>query len=84
MLVVGSAVYLMVALTGSYVELTRFAAYFQVASIFLWAMLVRERRTHLSPFVYVVAIVGHLAYFAIFLSQMANLTPYLWNPNLFN
>lgn len=83
MLVVGSAVYLVVALTGSYVELTRFAAYFQVASIFLWAMLVRERKTPLSPFVYVVAIVGHLGYFAIFLSQMANLTPYLWNPNLF-
>lgn len=84
MLVVGSAIYIVVALTGSYVELTRFAAYFQVASIFLWAMLVRERRTPLSPLVYVVAIIGHLGYFAIFLSQMANLTPYLWNPNLFS
>ena len=83
MLVVGSVVYIVVILTKSYVELTRFAAYFQTACVFLWAMLVRERRTPLSPLVYVVAVVGHLSYFAIFLSQMARLTPYLWNPNLF-
>ena len=84
MLVVGSAVYVLVALTRSYVELTRFAAYFQIACVFLWPMIVRERRTPLSPLVYVVAVVGHLGYFAIFLSQMANLTPYLLNPNLFS
>ena len=82
MLIVGSAIYVVVTLTGSYVELTRFAAYFQVASIFLWAMLIRERQTPLSPVVYVVAILGHLGYFAIFLSRMANLTPYLFNEHL--
>lgn len=82
MLLVGSAIYLVVSLTQSYVELTRFAAYFQISSIFLWAMLWRDRKTPLSPLVYVIAVLGHLGYFAIFLSKMANLTPYLLNESL--
>lgn len=84
MLITGSTIYLVVMLTRSYVELTRFAAYFQIASVFLWAMIVKERQTPLSPLVYMVAIAGHLGFFAIFLSRMANLTPYLLNSKLFN
>ena len=84
MLISGSVIYLVVSLTGSYVELTRFAAYFQIASIFLWSMLAKERRTPLSKEVYILAIIGHLVYFTIYLSRMANLVPYTFNPNIFN
>lgn len=83
MLLVGSTIYLVVTLTQSYVELTRFAAYFQIASIFLWAMLMRERKTKLNPLIFAVAIIGHLGFFAIFLTKMANLVPYMWNPLLY-
>ena len=84
MLICGSAIYVVVSLTNSYVELTRFAAYFQISSIFLWAMLAKDRQTPLSKEVYILAIIGHLSYFAIYLSRMANLVPYTLNPNIFN
>ena len=83
MLITGSAIYLVVSLTGAYVELTRFAAYFQIGSVFLWAMLAKERRVPLNMVVYIVAVLGHLGFYAIFLSRMANLIPYLINPNIF-
>lgn len=82
MLLIGSSIYLVVSITQSYVELTRFAAYFQLSSIFLWAMLWRDRKKPLPLLVYIVAILGHLGYFAIFLSRMANLTPYILNESL--
>lgn len=84
MLIVGSAIYLIVTLTGAYVELTRFAAYFQISSVFLWPMLITERTEPLPRLLLALALIGHLGFFAIFLSKMANLTPYLFNPTLFN
>ena len=84
MLITGSAIYLVVSLTGAYVELTRFAAYFQLGCVFLWAMLAKNRIKPLSPVVYIAAVLGHLGFFAIYLTKMANLTPYLFNPTLFN
>ena len=83
MLIIGSAIYLIVLLTRSYVEITRFAAYFQVASIFLWPILLRESKVRIDPFFASFVILGHLGYFAIYLSKMANLTPYLFNPSFF-
>lgn len=83
MLITGSAMYLVVTLTQAYVELTRFAAYFQTSCIFLWAMLAKERKRPLHPLVYILAIIGHLGYFAIYLTQMASLVPYAVNPNIF-
>ena len=80
MLIIGSAIYLVVSLSGAYVELTRFAAYFQIGVIFLWAELAVNRRHKLPSLIYAVAIVGHLAYFVLYLSKLANLTPYTLNP----
>ena len=84
MLITGSAIYLVVSLTGAYVELTRFAAYFQLGCIFLWAMLAKDRLRPLGGIVYIVAIIGHLGFFFIYLTRMANLTPYVFNPMLFS
>ena len=82
MLVVGTAIYLIVAIMGAYVEVNRFAAYFQFSSIFLWPLLLKYRKKPLNKAIFYVALIGHLGFFALFLSKMSNLTPYLWNPNL--
>lgn len=84
MLIVGSAVYLIVTITGAYVELTRFAAYFQISSVFLWPMLITDRSKPLPRQLLVLALLGHLGFFAIFLTKMANLTPYMFNPTIIN
>lgn len=119
MLIFGATIYVVVVLSGGYVELTRFAFYFQIASAFLWPIVFKSVRTasarslsssqgmsaRLSPRreglahpavepgvpisvetagakAYLQAIpvlLGHLAYFYLFLSQIGNLVPYRFN-----
>jgi hypothetical protein len=119
MLIFGTTVYVGVAMSGAYVELTRFAFYFHVALVFLWPIVFRSAqqsssqflpnspgmwaqremllpvpaypaanmglvtRTNSSLYVQSVPIVlGHLAYFYIFLSQIGNLIPYRLNEEI--
>lgn len=82
MMLFGTLIYILVQLTGVYVEMTRFATYFQVSAIFIWEYIYRsinKMKTMLS-FIF---ITGHLIYFYIFCSRMAALTPYAFNPNIF-
>lgn len=83
MLIVGATVYIAVRLVDGYVELMRVAAYFQIASVFLWPIAFRsmehiwERGTRLAiGFVFAA---GHLAFFYIFLLKIGKLTPYQLN-----
>jgi len=79
MLICGSVIYLMVSLMGLYVELTRFAAYFQIASIFLFAHIYNSRVKLVSNgFMYCIYC-GCLVFFYIFVTTMASLTPYMFN-----
>ena len=39
MMLFGTLIFMVVQVNNMYVELTRFAAYFQVASVFLWAYI---------------------------------------------
>lgn len=81
MMLFGTLIYVVVQVYGVYVELTRFAAYFQVASIFLWGIIYQSRRKPRG--IYSVGIIlGHLIFYFIFCTRMANLTPYIFNPNL--
>lgn len=83
MFISGSTIYLIVVVMGLYVELTRFAAYFQVAALFLWPMILKNPN-HEVPGAYKAAIIiGHLCFMAIFLTRMANLVPYMLNKTLF-
>lgn len=81
MMLFGTLIYVVVQIYGVYIEFTRFAAYFQVASIFLWAFIYQSKKRP-SSLLSVGVVVGHLLYYFIFCSRMANLTPYLFNPNL--
>lgn len=82
MMLFGTLIFMVVQVNNMYVELTRFAAYFQVASVFLWAYIYQSKTKPLTAFS-VVIIVGHLLYFYIFCTRMAGLVPYSFNPTIF-
>lgn len=119
MLIFGTTVYVGVAISGAYVELTRFAFYFQIASVFLWPLAFKSAQMPSSQFLPNASVVwtrqnglvpvsvypclntgvppqtstelyaksipimlGHLAYFYLFLSQISNLVPYRLNEEI--
>ena len=81
MMVVGSVIYVIVSATGAYSELTRFAAYFQIASVFLWAEIGSNRSTPMSIPALFAALAGHIFYYTVSLMQFGNLVPYSVNLN---
>lgn len=81
MMLFGTLIYVLVQLTGMYVEITRFAAYFQVAAIFIWEYIYQSDTKPCAMFSFAF-IVGHLVYFYIFCTRMAALTPYIFNQNI--
>lgn len=83
MLICGSVIYLVVSLSDSYVELTRFAAYFQTASIFLFAETYNRNRHILKWPMLTCIIIGCLIFYYIFVSSMAALIPYNINPEIY-
>lgn len=84
MFISGSTIYLLVVLMGLYIEITRFAAYFQVAAIFLWPMILNNPNHRVTSTYRGIIILGHLGFMAIFLTRMANLVPYMLNSTLFD
>lgn len=83
MFISGSIIYIIVISIGLYIELTRFAAYFQVAAIFLWPMILKNPRHKITIAHKAIIIWGHLVFMAIYLTRMANLVPYTLNQTLF-
>lgn len=82
MMIFGTMIYIMVQLTNVYVEMTRFAAYFQVAAIFLWTFIYQSKKkpSHMFSMLIVIA---HLIFYTIFCTRMAALVPYSFNPTIF-
>lgn len=79
MLICGSVIYLVVSLTESYVELTRFAAYFQISTIFLLAKLFKSRGKTKNLSILMMFICGCLGFYYIFLTTIGALVPYKLN-----
>lgn len=80
----GSIIYALVVSMGLYIELTRFAAYFQIAAVFLWPMILKNEQQKVTLIYKTLIILGHLGFMAIYLARMANLVPYSLNSTLFN
>lgn len=79
MLICGAIIYLIVTIAGLYGEVTRFAMYYQLSIIFLWAELYKYRRNKLNPVFWGIAIVTHLVYFYIYLDKIGHTVPYVLN-----
>ena len=84
MMIIASIIYLVVSLFRLYVEFVRFSAYFQMASIFLWAIISESRKNVFSKTIYNGILIGHIVYYFLFLSIMANLVPYKFNIEYIN
>lgn len=82
MLVVGSAIYLVVTLTGSNTELNRFAFYFQTGAIFLFAEYVQACKQNGNTLIMSVASVVHIVYFCAYVSLIGGISKYTLNPIL--
>jgi hypothetical protein len=84
MLIFGSTIYIVITFSGAYVELTRLAIYFQIATIFLWPFVYKNIRTYSSKYLFNMAfLAGHIAYFYIFINKMGGFVPYKFNEDLF-
>ena len=84
MFISGSTIYLLVILTGAYIEITRFAAYFQGAAVFLWPMILKNPYHKITSTVKCFIFLGHLGFMAIFLSKIAHLIPYVFNQTIWH
>lgn len=82
MMMFGTLIFMVVQANSLYVEMTRFAAYFQVASVFLWTYIYQSSTRPKAVFS-IAIVIGHLLYFFIFCSRMAALVPYSFNPSIF-
>lgn len=83
MMLLGTAVYLIVFFAHGYIELTRFAAYFQVASMFMWPIIFKNTSKEYLGILIGSFVILHLVFFYVFLGRIGDLTPYLFNQQLF-
>lgn len=83
MSITGTIIYLIVIFTNSYIELTRFAAYFQISSIFLWPFVLKNTEESIKPGLMIGLVVVCIAFFIVFIGRMAGLTPYVFNQTIF-
>lgn len=83
MLNMGSIIFMVVTISGGYVELTRLAIYFQIAAIFIWPIVVKNiSNTQMKLLFFLLFVCSHLGFFYIFIPKMANLYPYEFNQDL--
>lgn len=84
MFISGSIIYMLVILTGIYIEITRFAAYFNVSAVFLWPMILKNPYHRITSTYRGLIVLGHLCFMAIFLAKMSRLIPYMLNQTLWH
>ncbi|ACU06810.1 putative capsular polysaccharide biosynthesis protein YveQ [Flavobacteriaceae bacterium 3519-10] len=76
-------IYFVVIATGSDVNFMRLTNYFAVGYVFGYPLILKSLNNITGALVKPLFIVAHLLFFAVYLSRMANLTPYYPNLNLF-
>lgn len=78
MLIFGVMIYVIVTVTGSYVELNRLALYFTVSVVFLLPMFLKSvRNTWLRTIGIIFFILAACLYYYIFLGQIGGYVPYV-------
>jgi len=84
MFLFGTAVFITVVFTGAYVEITRIAFYFTLSAIFIWPLIFKNLKQNEIALPLVLFLAAHLTFFYIFIGKMSNLTPYIFNSQIFN
>jgi len=84
MYLIGPIIFIIVQFTGAYIEITRLAIYFLSAAIFIWPIIFKNIKNDVKPFVFLFFSFSNLLFFFVFISKIGNLTPYIFNNQLFN
>ncbi len=82
MLIISAAIYLVVILTGSNTELNRFAFYFQIGAIFLFAEYAQACKQSGGVQILRIAIIVHIVYFIAYVNLIGGISNYTLNPIL--
>lgn len=80
--VFSSLIYFIVIATGRDVNFIRLSLYFMIGYFLIWPIIFKDIKLFQNSFGKVLFYSVHLLFFAIYLSKMSNLTPYLFNANL--
>ncbi len=83
MLIIGSAIYLVVTLTGRNTELNRFAFYFQTGAIFLFAEYAQACKESGESQIFTIVLVVHLIYFIAYVNLIGGVSDYTLNPIIY-
>ena len=84
MFILGTIVYVIVQVTGAYIEITRIGAYFLVSIIFIWPIILKGIVNDLKILIYSIFLISSLIFYIMYLMKIGDLTPYLINKTLFN
>ncbi|UJF29140.1 EpsG family protein [Kaistella sp. 97-N-M2] len=77
-----SIIYLVVVATNSDVNFIRLTNYFALGNVFIFPLVFKNKRLATGGLAVRIFVVICLLFYAVYLSKMANLTPYLTNPGL--
>lgn len=83
MLLISACIYIVVLLTGSNVEINRFAMYFQVVAVFSTAEFYNANSKRGTYFPTLLIIVSQLVYYLVYVSKIGGISKYMINSDLF-
>lgn len=83
MFLCGTIIYAIVIFSGLYIEISRFAAYFNISAVFLWPMIFKGSLKSNRSIISVCFFIGHLIFMFIFYDRIGNLLPYMFNKSVF-
>ena len=84
MFLVGTMIYQVVFFSEAYVEMTRIAFYYILTVMFIWPIIFKSLKQKEIALVFIFFIIVHVFFFSIFIGKMANLNPYIVNPQILN
>lgn len=84
MFLFGTMVYIIVYFSKAYIEMTRIAFYYTLSAMFIWPLIFKSLKQKEIVLVFIFFIIVHVFFFYIFIGKMANLNPYIVNPQILN
>lgn len=84
MFLVGTMIYLIIFFSEAYIEMTRIAFYYILTAMFIWPIIFKSLQQKEIALVFMFFMIVHVFFFYFFIGKMANLNPYIVNPQILN
>lgn len=82
MFLFGTIIYIIVYLSGAYVEITRMAFYYLISSIFIWPLIFKSIKQNKSIPLFLGFVILHMSFYYIYITKIGELYPYTLNNNI--